>query len=89
MKDGLAERGIILGRINYQDNGNWNKELHVHLYGRAYAATYQVYSSPIKTANSPEEKVPQEPMTEEDCMAIRKKTLEYGSDPGYESLRLR
>lgn len=22
MKDGLAERGIVLGRINYQDNGN-------------------------------------------------------------------
>ena len=31
----LTQRGIEIGRINYQDNGNWRHELHVHLYGRA------------------------------------------------------
>ena len=43
MKTVLTQRGIDLGRINYQDNGNWRHELHVHLYGRARGATIQPY----------------------------------------------
>ncbi|MDX9913849.1 MAG: hypothetical protein RBS77_04680 [Candidatus Moranbacteria bacterium] len=41
MTIGLNNRGIDLGRINYQDNGNWSvfkpegSYLHIHLYGRA------------------------------------------------------
>ena len=35
MKTVLTRKGIAIGRINYQDNGNWRAELHVHLYGRA------------------------------------------------------
>jgi len=41
MKTVLTARGIDLGRINYQDNGNWRPELHVHLYGRARSAVLQ------------------------------------------------
>lgn len=41
MKSVLARKGIDIGRINYQDNGNWRHELHVHLYGRARGATLQ------------------------------------------------
>ncbi len=41
MKTLLTRRGIPVGRINYQDNGNWRAELHVHLYGRARNATLQ------------------------------------------------
>ena len=41
MKTVLARKGIDIGRINYQDNGNWRTELHVHLYGRARGATLQ------------------------------------------------
>jgi diadenosine tetraphosphate (Ap4A) HIT family hydrolase len=41
MKTVLARRGIDIGRINYQDNGNWRAELHVHLYGRARSAKLQ------------------------------------------------
>jgi hypothetical protein len=37
----LTRRGIPIGRINYQDNGNWRHELHVHLYGRSRDATLQ------------------------------------------------
>lgn len=37
----LTRKGIAIGRINYQDNGNWRPELHVHLYGRALGATLQ------------------------------------------------
>jgi diadenosine tetraphosphate (Ap4A) HIT family hydrolase len=43
MKTVLSRRGIDIGRINYQDNGNWRPELHVHLYGRARGATLQPY----------------------------------------------
>ncbi|MCB0280774.1 MAG: hypothetical protein KDD94_14790 [Calditrichaeota bacterium] len=49
MASGLNKRGIDIGRINYQDNGNWGvftKEgpfLHVHLYGRAKSAKIQKY----------------------------------------------
>src|SRR5262245_35285284 len=41
MKTVLTRNGIDIGRINYQDNGNWRHELHVHLYGRARSATTQ------------------------------------------------
>lgn len=41
MKTVLTRKGIDIGRINYQDNGNWRQELHVHLYGRARGAALQ------------------------------------------------
>lgn len=41
MKTVLTRKGIDIGRINYQDNGNWRAELHVHLYGRARNARLQ------------------------------------------------
>jgi diadenosine tetraphosphate (Ap4A) HIT family hydrolase len=43
MKTVLTRKGIAIGRINYQDNGNWRAELHVHLYGRAQGATLQPF----------------------------------------------
>ncbi len=43
MKTVLTRKGIAIGRINYQDNGNWRAELHVHLYGRALDATLQPF----------------------------------------------
>ena len=43
MKTVLTRHGIDIGRINYQDNGNWRAELHVHLYGRAQGATLQPF----------------------------------------------
>nr|AOR51190.1 hypothetical protein [uncultured bacterium pAM1] len=49
MTIGLIHRGIDIGRINYQDNGNWGvflpegPFLHIHLYGRAKSATIQKY----------------------------------------------
>ena len=89
MEDGLGERGVKIGRINYQDNGNWKPELHIHLYGRALDATYQVYGEPIKAARKLEDKVAQEPLTEEDCTAIRNKALTYAKEPGYASLGVR
>jgi diadenosine tetraphosphate (Ap4A) HIT family hydrolase len=43
----LNKRGIDIGRINYQDNGNWSvfkpagPYFHIHLYGRAKSAKVQ------------------------------------------------
>ncbi len=47
MKTVLTRKGIAIGRINYQDNGNWRHELHVHLYGRARDATRQPWGQPL------------------------------------------
>ena len=47
MKTVLTRNGIAIGRINYQDNGNWRHELHVHLYGRARGATIQTWGHPL------------------------------------------
>jgi len=62
----MAQQGIILGRINYQDNGNWKPHLHVHLYGRAVNAKYQKSGDPIKPGHKEE----YQPLSEEDCQLI-------------------
>jgi len=48
MIKGMAKSGVKIGRINYQDNGNWTPHLHIHLYGRAVNAKIQKYGDPIK-----------------------------------------
>lgn len=87
--EGLASRGIKLGRINYQDNGNWRSELHVHLYGRAIDAKYHPFGEPIKAARTAKEKVVQEALTEEDILAIRKYCILLGDREGYKQLKIR
>ena len=54
MKTILTQRGIEIGRINYQDNGNWRHELHIHLYGRARGATIQIYGHPLAFPPTPQ-----------------------------------
>ncbi|MFH0952143.1 MAG: HIT domain-containing protein [Patescibacteria group bacterium] len=44
---GMKKRGVDIGRINYQENGNWRPNLHIHLYGRAVNAKVQKYGDPI------------------------------------------
>lgn len=45
----LKRNGVDIGRINYQDNGNWGvfspegPYHHFHLYGRAKSAVHQKY----------------------------------------------
>ena len=49
MTKAMNKRGVDIGRINYQDNGNWTvfkpegSYLHIHLYGRAKSAKIQKY----------------------------------------------
>jgi diadenosine tetraphosphate (Ap4A) HIT family hydrolase len=47
MKLAMQEIGVNIGRINYQDNGNWTPHLHIHLYCRAKNAKIQKYGNPI------------------------------------------
>lgn len=58
--------GVNIGRINYQDNGNWKPELHIHLYCRATDATMQKYGDPIVPGHRDEYK----PLTEEDIKRV-------------------
>lgn len=49
----MNSHGIDIGRINYQDNGNWGvfkpegPYQHVHLYGRAKGAKVQRYGQTL------------------------------------------
>jgi diadenosine tetraphosphate (Ap4A) HIT family hydrolase len=49
MEIGMNNRGVDIGRINYQDNSNWTvfspdgPYLHIHLYGRAKSGKTQKY----------------------------------------------
>ena len=52
----MSSIGVEIGRINYQDNGNWKPSLHVHLYGRARTAIMQKFGDPIKPGHKEEYK---------------------------------
>ena len=75
MKTVLTRRGIPIGRINYQDNGNWRHELHVHLYGRARSATIQKWGTFLQLPPTREafnrDMGQLEPLNAEDIAAVR------------------
>ena len=87
MKTVLTQKGIEIGRINYQDNGNWRHELHVHLYGRARAATIQIYGHPIRLPPTPEAFKEQmgnlEPLSEDDVAALKAELIRLLSTDRY------
>lgn len=49
----MNKHGVDIGRINYQDNGNWSvfkpegPFLHIHIYGRAKSARVQKYGQTL------------------------------------------
>ena len=75
MQTVLARRGIPIGRINYNDNGNWRHELHVHLYGRARDAKRQPYGHFLQLPPTGEAFMKAmgdlEPLNADDCAALR------------------
>ena len=75
IKTAMTRGGIEIGRINYQDNGNWRHELHVHVYGRARNATLQTYGHPLSfppTAQAFREQMGNlEPLRSEDIAALK------------------
>jgi diadenosine tetraphosphate (Ap4A) HIT family hydrolase len=87
MKNVLTRKGIEIGRINYQDNGNWRHELHVHLYGRATGATIQIYGHPLKFPPTREAFKEQmgdlEPLTADDVAALKSEIISLMGNEKY------
>ena len=92
MAEALNARGIDVGRINYQDNGNWGvfrpegPALHVHLYGRAVSARAQPYGEALylpKRETGFYEGV--QPLDEGDVAAIRERIEEISRREKYRS----
>ena len=67
MKLAMKKLGVEIGRINYQDNGNWTPHLHIHLYCRAKNATMQKYGDPIVPGHKEEYKA----LTKDDIVKIK------------------
>ena len=76
----MNEHGVGIGRINYQDNGNWTvfkpegSYLHIHMYGRAKSAKIQKYGQACYFPHQEEE--PEfyanlKPLNDEDVKDIR------------------
>ncbi len=86
MKAVLNKRGIDVGRINYQENGNWKPTLHVHLYGRAKSALKQKYGEALHFPK-PETGFYEglEPLNEEDITELRNEIAHLLSSERYES----
>ena len=92
MAIGLNNRGIDVGRINYQDNGNWgvfNPEgpyLHVHLYGRAKSAKVQKYGDALYLPHRETGFYDSfQPLDHEDVQEIRQQIERLLSTPKYRS----
>ncbi len=68
MKRYYKSLGIELHRVNYQDNGNWRPEQHVHLYGRATNAKYQKAGDPVAPGHKDEYQI----LNEEDILGLKK-----------------
>jgi len=86
----MKKRGIDIGRINYQDNGNWSvfspegPYLHIHIYGRAKDAKIQKYGEAIslpKRETGFYENF--KPLNEEDIKEIRKNIILILKKPKY------
>jgi diadenosine tetraphosphate (Ap4A) HIT family hydrolase len=92
MAEALNARGVDVGRINYQDNGNWGvfrpegPALHVHLYGRARSACRQPYGEALhlpKRETGFYEGV--RPLDDGDVVAIRERMDEIAASDKYRS----
>ncbi len=76
----MNEHGVNIGRINYQENGNWGvfepkgPFLHIHLYGRAKRAKIQKYGQALyfpHIKEKPEFYEKLKPLTDKDVKDIR------------------
>lgn len=76
----MNEHGVDIGRINYQDNGNWTvfkpegSYLHIHLYGRAKSAKTHKYGQACFFPHKDEQPEFYEnfkPLNEEDIQDIK------------------
>jgi hypothetical protein len=75
----MNKHGVDIGRINYQDNGNWSvfhpdgPHLHIHIYGRAKSALIQKYGQSLYFPHrdeQPEFYESLKPLTNDDVVEI-------------------
>ena len=84
MTKGMNNRGVDIGRINYQDNGNWTPTFHIHLYGRAKSAKIQKYGAAIQAPFRETGFYDNfEPLNEADIVEIRKRIEEISKRDKY------
>jgi len=84
MATGMNNRGVDIGRINYQDNGNWTPTFHLHLYGRAKSAKIQKYGGAIQAPFRETGFYDNfEPLNEGDIAEIRKQIEEISKRDKY------
>lgn len=91
MVAGMKERGVEIGRINYQENGNWallkktRPYFHIHLYGRTVDAKSQMWGEALVFPDPDTDFYDGfAPMNEEDCAAIRRKLEELEQTEKYD-----
>lgn len=90
MSEVMNNRGVDIGRINYQDNGNWSvfkpegAYFHIHLYGRAKSANIQKYGD---ATHFPQRETGfydgYEPLNDEDNAEIKNKIEEIFKQEKY------
>ncbi len=75
----MRNNGVDIGRINYQDNGNWSvfsptgPYFHLHIYGRAVSAKIQKYGQSLHFPHrkeNPEFYVSNKSLTKKDIFDI-------------------
>jgi hypothetical protein len=88
----MNRNGVDVGRINYQDNGNWGvfkpegPYQHTHLYGRAKSAKYQKYGQACYFPHidvQPEFYEALQPLTGKDIADMHEEMAALFSQPKY------
>ena len=91
---GMKTRGVVIERINYQDNGNWaflrgkDPSFHVHLYGRVRNCARQPFGQALCFPD-PEDAyyVGLTPLDEEDMQTIRAEAERLEQTEKYDASR--
>lgn len=86
----MAERGITIDRINFQENGNWAflrekpPVFHLHLYARKIGSKSQTWGEALFFPDPHDPRYESfAPLTEEDCAAITAKMDELAKLPRF------
>lgn len=90
---GMAKRGIVISRINYQENGNWaflrgdsKPFFHIHLYARSKDNPAQPWGEALYFPDPDERKdfyAACVPLNDEDVAAIRAEMEKLDASPKY------
>jgi diadenosine tetraphosphate (Ap4A) HIT family hydrolase len=92
MQTVMKKHGVDIGRINYQDNGNWSvfkpggPIMHIHIYGRAINAKVQPYGQSLNFPHRdvhPEFYESFQPLTQIECDEIKSEIVKLLEEEKY------